>query len=196
MKKHLFLTGASGSGKSTLITELLGERICSAGGFVTRRAEDADGNLLGFDILPACAAGGVQGFEPQRILDYTVRPPKAFTEVFRGYGVQLLDEAQYYPFSVIDEFGGFEIIVPQFRAKLAEFLSFDQPIIGVLKGPENAEQLRRSLGLGEKYTAFSNRLRAALDGDSQTMVLDLDNADPAAARGIVRQWIDEYCVGK
>lgn len=192
MKKHLFLTGESGIGKSTLIIETLGERICSAGGFVTRRAEDGDGNLRGFDIMPACAAGGVQGFEPQRILDYTVRPPKAFTEVFRGYGVQLLDEAQYYPFSVIDEFGGFELIVPQFRAKLAEFLSYDQPIIGVLKGLENAQQLRRSLGLGEKYIAFANRLREALDSDSRTMVLDLAVTDTAAARGILSQWADEY----
>lgn len=193
MKKHLFLTGASGSGKTSLITEVLGDRICSAGGFVTRRAEDERGELLGFDIMPACAAGGVQGFEPQRILDYTVRPPKAFTEVFRSYGAQLLEEAQYYPFSVIDEFGGFEIIVPQFRAKLAEFLSYDQPIIGVLKGLENARQLRRSLGLGEKYIAFANRLRAALEGNSETMVLDLSDMDHAAARDIVRQWADEYC---
>lgn len=193
MKKHLFLIGVSGSGKSTLINEALGERLSSAGGFVTLRQTDDAGKLLGFDILPACAAGGVEGFEPQRILDYTVRPPKAFTEVFRSYGVQLLDEAQYYPFSVIDEFGGFEIIVPQFRAKLAEFLSYDQPIIGVIKGPENAEQLRRSLGLGEKYTAFYSRLRGALEGNSQTMIVDLSSIDSDTARSLVSQWADEYC---
>lgn len=193
MKKHLFLTGVSGSGKSTLISEVLGERLAFAGGFVTRRAEDEVGKLLGFDILPACAAGGVQGFEPQRILDYTVRPPKAYTEVFRAYGVQLLDEAQYYPFSVIDEFGGFEIIVPQFRAKLAEFLSYDQPIIGVIKGPENAEQLRRSLGLGEKYTAFYGRLKAALEGSSQTIIIDLSSTCSDTAKSLVSQWADEYC---
>lgn len=193
MKKHLFLTGFSGSGKSKLINEVLGERLCSAGGFVTRRAEDEAGNLLGFDIMPACAAGGVEGFVPQRILDYTVRPPKAFTEVFRSYGVQLLDEAQYYPFSVIDEFGGFELIVPQFRAKLAEFLSYDQPILGVLKGLENAEQLRRSLGLGEKYIAFANRLKSALEGDGRTMIIDLAATDKDAARALVSQWADEYC---
>lgn len=193
MKKHLFLTGVSGSGKSTLINEVLGERLCSAGGFITRRAEDEAGNLLGFDLMPACTAGGVQGFEAQRILDYSVKPPKAFTEVFRSYGVQLLDEAQYYPFSVIDEFGGFEIIVPQFRAKLAEFLSYDQPIIGVLKGLENAQQLRRSLGLGEKYIAFANRLKASLEDDSQTMIIDLASTDSACARRLVTQWADEYC---
>lgn len=193
MKKHLFLTGVSGSGKSTLINEVLGERLSSAGGFVTLRQTDDAGKLLGFDILPACAAGGVEGFEPQRILDYTVKPPKAFTEVFRSYGVQLLDEAQYYPFSVIDEFGGFEIIVPQFRAKLAEFLSYDQPITGVIKGAENAEQLRRSLGLGEKYTAFYSRLRAALEGNSQTMIVDLSSMDNDTARSLVSQWADEYC---
>ena len=193
MKKHLFLTGVSGSGKSTLINEVLGERLSSAGGFVTLRQTDDAGKLLGFDILPACAAGGVEGFEPQRILDYTVKPPKAFTEVFRSYGVQLLDEAQYYPFSVIDELGGFEIIVPQFRAKLAEFLSYDQPIIGVIKGAENAEQLRRSLGLGEKYTAFYSRLRAALEGNSQTMIVDLSSMDNDTARSLVSQWADEYC---
>lgn len=193
MEKHLFFTGVSGSGKSTVIAEALGGHICSAGGFVTRRAEDERGVLLGFDIMPASAAGGVQGFEPQRILDYTVTPPKAFTEVFRSYGVQLLDEAQYYPFSVIDEFGGFELIVPQFRAKLAEFLSYDQPIIGALKGPENARQLRQSLGMGDKYTAFAARLRDALDGDYGTRVIDLSVVDAKAAMDAARQWVNEYC---
>lgn len=192
MKKHLFLTGPSGSGKTTLIRTTLGDRICGAGGFVTERKLDDNGRLLGFDLLPASAAGGVQGFEPLRILDYTVSPPKANTEVFRNDAAQLLDEAQYYPFSVVDEFGGFELIVPQFRTKLAEFLSYDQPCIGVLKTLENAEQLRCRLGLGEKYTAYAHRLREALESDEDTFILEVPQLGDKYAADIVQQWVREY----
>lgn len=192
MKKHLFLTGPSGSGKTTLIKNALGDRICGAGGFVTERVLNDNGSLLGFDLLPASAAGGVQGFEPLRILDYTVSPPKANTEVFRNDAAQLLDEAQYYPFSVVDEFGGFELIVPQFRAKLAEFLSYDQPCIGVLKTLENAEQLRCRLGLGEKYTAYARRLREALECDEDTLILEISHLGDKNASDIVHQWVREY----
>ena len=57
MQRHLFLTGPSGVGKTTLIRKVLGPRALGyAGGFVTERALDEDGTLLGFDLYPGAAA--------------------------------------------------------------------------------------------------------------------------------------------
>lgn len=195
MKKHLFLCGPSGCGKTRLIREELGAAIAMAGGFVTERVTDKSGKLLGFDLLPAAAAAGVEGFEALRFLDYRTDPPKRDNEVFRGPAVQLLRETEYYPFSVIDEFGGFEIVIPQFRDALAAFLSSVQPCIGVLKSAANAEELRRRFGLGEKYTMLTRRLRQALEEDGDTLLLQTGGYGDETARRIVHQWVKEYVYG-
>lgn len=192
MRRHLFLTGPSGCGKSTMIRKALGQSLTSAGGFVTERVLSPEGKLLGFDLMPAAAAGGVQGFEALRFLDYSVDPPLNDNEVFRGPAVKLLEEAVYYPFSLIDEFGGFELVIPQFRDALAEFLSSEQPCIGVLKGLENAGQLRRRFGLGDRYTAYVQRLKEALENDADTLVLSTTGRDDEKARRIVEAWAREY----
>lgn len=192
MKRHLFLTGPSGCGKSTMIRKALGQSLTAAGGFVTERVLSPEGKLLGFELMPAAAAGGVQGFEALRFLDYSVDPPLNDNEVFRGPAVKLLEEAVYYPFSLIDEFGGFELVIPQFRDALAEFLSSEQPCIGVLKGLENAAQLRRRFGLGDRYTAYVQRLKEALENDADTLVLSTTGREDEKARRIVEAWAREY----
>lgn len=188
IKKHLFLSGPPRCGKSALIREALGGQFAMAGGFVTENLLSPEGALLGCALLPAAAAGGVEGFEPLRFLDHTVKPPKTDNEVFRVQGVRLLREAAWYPFSVLDAFGGFELILPQFRQALAELLSSDQPCIGVLKTPEEAEALRRALGLGPRYTAYVRRLHEALAADGDTLVLPVSGGQDDAARRIVAQW--------
>ncbi len=192
MKKHLFLSGPAGSGKTALIREALGPSIAMAGGFVTEKAFSPEGRLLGYDLLPAAAAGGAEGYEPLRFLHLSVSPPATDNEVFRVQGVRLLEEAEYYPFSVLDAFGGFELIIPQFRKALETFLSSEQACLGVLQTPEAAEATRRQLGLGEKFTAYVLRLREALLADPDTLILDFGPASEAAARRIVAQWVKEF----
>ena len=159
---------------------------------MTERVCAEDGSLLGFELYPAAKAAGVEGFAPLRFLDYSVSPPKADQEVFREAAARMLDEAACYPFSMIDEFGGFELLVPQFRKALESFLSSEQPVIGVLKDIDSAEELRRRFGLGEKYILLVRRLRQALEADPDTILLRSSGRDDAAARNIVRQWAAEY----
>ena len=195
MKKHLFLCGPAGCEKSRLLREELGPALAMAGGYVTEAARDENGKITSADLLPAAAAGGIQGFASLRFLDMSCVPPKRDNEVFRGPAVQLLQEAEYYPFSFIDEFGGFEIVIPQYRQALAEFLSADQPCIGVLKSREEAAKAREQFGLGEKYTMLIENLHQVLAGDSDTILLKTGGYDDQVTRRIVRQWVKEFVNG-
>ncbi len=192
MKKHLFLTGAPGCGKTALLRGILGGAASMAGGFVTERACAPDGTLLGYDLLPAAAAGGAEGFEPRRFLFCQGEALHTDNEVFRSEGVRLLEEAAWYPFSLLDQFGGFELVIPQFREALAEFLSGEQPCLGVLMSPQAAEDLRRRLGLGEKLTAYVRRLHEALEADPDTLILKTTGSSDQVARRIVEQWVKEF----
>ena len=192
MRKKLFLCGPSGCGKTTMIRNALGGKRAEAGGFVTERAVGADGRLLGFDLLPAAAAAGVEGYTPLRFLDYTSEPPKRDNEVFRVEAVRLLQEAEYYSFAVLDEIGGFELVIPHFRSQLAAFLSSPLPCIGVLKSPAGVEELQMRFGLGEKYPALARRLREALDRDPDTLVLESSGRGDERAERAVREWAGSF----
>ena len=192
MKKHLFLSGPIGCGKTTMINNALGEKLKLAGGFVTVRIREDDGSLIGYDMLPAAAMGGVEGFVGERFLDYSVKPPIHNNEVFRVTGVRLLREAEYYPFALLDEFGGFEIVIPEFREALLDFLSSDVPCIGVLKCFDNAQMLKKRMSLGDKYVDTLTALTNALRADPDTLVLDTTGRYDAEAQRIVAQWVAEY----
>lgn len=192
MKKHLFLTGVSGIGKTTIIRQALGSAAGYAGGFITERVADGDGSVEGFDLYPAAAAIGHDGFDGLRFLDLGTTPPRKDNEVFRESAAQMLREAEFYPFVMLDEIGGFEMLIPQFRNELAQLLNSDAPIIGVIKGAENAEELRASFGLGEKFTMLTDNLRAVLANDGDTVIIEVKQRGDETAKRIVEAWVKEY----
>ena len=192
MQKHLFLIGPAGAGKTALLHELLGDRLAMAGGLVTRPARAASGFLLGCDLAPAAALGGVEGLEAQRFLFFTGDGPKTDNEVFRAYGVRLLEEAVWYPYALLDEIGGFELLIPQFRQALEALLQSELPVLGALKTPEEAELFRQYLGLGPRFTPYCERLHRSLAEDPDTLVVPMDADDSANARAAVSEWIRQY----
>ncbi len=189
MKRHIFLTGPEGAGKSALLRQALGGAALMAGGYVTVKSAGPD---MGWDLLPAAAAGGAEGFEARRFMYCDGAKLCTDNEVFREYGARLLREAEYYPFSLIDEFGGFELLIPQFREALEDFLNSDRPCLGAIKSPGAAEELRKKLGLGEKYAGYVQRLFDALRSDPDTLILEVHSPGDAAARRILEQWVEEY----
>ncbi|MBQ6397671.1 MAG: hypothetical protein IJI06_05930 [Oscillospiraceae bacterium] len=191
MQKKLFFCCSSGSGCRDAILRELGESIASAGGYITEKAVGADGSLLGLDLLPAAAAA-VEGFSGARFLDFSVSPPKTDNEVFRVEAVRLLQEAPYYPFSLLDSIGGFELVIPQYREALAAFLSSSVPCVGILRPFEEAELMRGFLGLGERCTAFAAKLYSALEADADTLLLDVPCELDANHITALRQWADAF----
>ena len=192
MEKKLFLIGPTGCGKSRLIRETLGENLASAGGFVTLRQTDEEGRFVGFSLLPAAAAGGVEGFDAQLYLDCRAFPPIRDHEVFRESGVQLLEEAAWYPFALLDEVGGYELVIPQFAIALDTLLASGLPCLGALRNSEDAELLRSLLGLSDRYPAKRNALEERLRRDKDCRVIELrdDNADEVKA--MLQAWTKEY----
>ena len=194
MKRHLFLCGPAFCGKSRLIREKLGPALSAAGGFCTELSAAADGSMLGCTLFPAAAAGGVEGFEKELFLDLRSIPPLHDSEVFRQTGTRLLDEAAYYSYAVLDEIGGMDLIIPQFRTALAERLSSELPILGVLKSEEASEDLRRLLGPGERFREFSQRLHRMLAADPNTRILTIEENAEREAADAVSAWAAEYAM--
>ena len=191
MHKKLFFCCSSSSGCRETILSELGESLASAGGFIMARAIGSDGSMLGIDLFPAAAAV-VEGFTGARFLDLTVSPPKTDNEVFRVEAVRLLQEAPYYPFTVLDSIGGFELVIPQFREALSAFLSSPVPCVGILRPFEEAELMRGFLGLGERCTAFAAKLYSALEADADTLLLDVPGMLDANHMTALRQWADAF----
>ncbi len=195
MEKHLILTGADSAACSEIIKTALGGKLAYAGGYVTEAQLAPGGAVTGYALLPTAGAAGIAGYEAQEFLHCAGAHWTHDNEVFRGEGVRLLQEAQYYPFAVADAFGGFDLIIPQFREALLDVLNADAPMIGVLVDETAGEELRRRLGLGEKYTAYRRALRAALENDAETRLVEVRAPGDADAVRLAAQWAAEYAVG-
>ena len=193
MQRHLFLTGPSGVGKTTLIRKVLGPHALGyAGGFVTERALDEDGTLLGFDLYPGAAAADFSLYEGWRFLDFGGPVLMHDNELFREKAVELLEQAEYYPYAMIDEFGGFELLIPQFRGALANFLNLTLPIIGVLKDEESVLSEQKIFGLSSRFPATADMVRRALEQDADTLLVPMAEPDDPRTEDLVRRWAAEY----
>ncbi len=194
MKRHLFLSGPAFSGKSRLIREQLGRNLQNAGGFCTKLCKAPDGSVLGCAMIPTAAAGGVEGLEQELFLDMRSFPPAHDSEVFRSLGVRLLEEAAWYPFAILDEIGGIDLIIPQFRNALDNLLNSELPILGVVKSREDSEQMRRLLGPGSRFTAFSDRLFERLrEAPDTELHIIAEDAEKEAADAVAA-WSAEYAM--
>lgn len=192
MEKHLFLTGKAGCGKSTLIKNILGNSLSCAGGYMTIGKYDESGVIERVELTPAPSVVGIAGYTSECILSRVGNKLFHDNEVFRNTGVTLMQEAQYYPFALIDVFGGFDLIIPQFREALLEVLNSDLPCIGVLTDENEGEKLRHALGLGEKYSAYRKALKNALLQDADTRIVEIKRTNDDNAAKAISEWAKQY----
>ena len=185
MQKRLFLQGGIGSGKSTLLSEALSGT--APGGFLTRR-KVTDGVLSGFALTPAFPGHPEQ---EQLFLSFSGRVSRE-DSVFSGLGVRLLKEAENHSFALLDEFGGLELLVPEFHQALRSLLSSDLPCIGVFKTRAAAEALSRRVPLGEAYAQRYRELEAWLQSDPDTLLLPFSQESAHHARDMISHWRKDY----
>lgn len=185
---RLFLTGPSGCGKSTLLRKALRSKLTPAGGFITERTTDETGRYLYFYLQQANQTGPHEIF-----LDLRQKPPVRHNEVFTQTAARLL--AQPAPFFLLDEIGGLELLLPEFRTALDTVLASDTPCIGVLKGLQSSQALTKTAGLPEAYLTAAADLRRRLEADPHTRILEVTSWDDDAVWQAVIGWVEEYANG-
>ena len=190
MTGRLFLTGPIGCGKTTMIRTALGEKVSRAGGFATERTYDGDGAPTGFMLMRAAELALPPAYRSgRRFLIFEQGGSRREDTVFTEYAAAILREAAISPFALLDEFGGFELTLPDFEAALHDFLHTDVPAIGVLKAIPSAKNLTKRLNLSDTYLIQARQLFAALDGDPGTTVLRTTGRYDVAAKAAVDEWV-------
>jgi nucleoside-triphosphatase THEP1 len=190
MKGRLFLTGPIGCGKTTILRTALGENVATAGGFSTERTYDGDGAHTGFILmraselaLPPARRSG------RRFLIFEQDGSRRDDAVFTEYAAAILREAAFAPFALLDELGGFELMLPDFEAALHIFLQTDVPTIGVLKAIPSAKNLTKRLNLTDAYLNRAYQLLHELEADPGTTVLRTTGRYDEAAKAAVNEWV-------
>lgn len=164
--RHLFLEGPVQEGKSTLIRRLIQPFLDQTGGFSSQRLLDVSCETLGFRIAPAAEAleltkeyqtdltGVFLAFQNGK----AVKAPEVFLET----ALQSLNNSGGKKLILLDEIGGMELGVPEFREALYRVLSGPVPCIGVLKLEEKNRHMCEQAVIDKSCLTWHQVLRRDL----------------------------------
>lgn len=187
MKKHLILTGRLYGDYTELIIKVLAEKMAYAGGFITRNGSERGS----YNIAPCACAAGIEMPGEECFLRFSGEAVRN-NDAFRNYGAQLVEQAKYYPFAVLDVLGGFELIIPQFKSALDALLSEDMPVIAYLICLEDVKNIQRLFGLSDKFYSAAEAFHQSLFLDGNTEIINTQNLPEDEITGAVLQWKKEY----
>lgn len=179
--RHLFLTGASGIGKSTLLMEALQNCRWQTAGLFTQRLLSEDGSTSGFRLLPwTCEVTPTALYHPG-LTDVFIRKTGGGWEkdlsVFASTGVRLLDHAAAGEIICLDELGGAELLVPEFRSRLYQLLDSHPCCTGVIKGSQNLHALIDTVAVSGGEEASLHQFHRDLNGRFHSSILCLTQAN-------------------
>jgi nucleoside-triphosphatase THEP1 len=176
-----------------MIRTALGETVAKAGGFATERTYDGDGAPTGFMLMRASELATAPGKRNgRRFLIIDNSGSRRVDAVFTQYAATILRESAASPFAILDEFGGFELTLPDFESALQDFLKTGVPVIGVLKAIPAAKKLTERLNLSDEYLNLARGLLSDLDADPGTTVLRTTGRYDAAAKAAVSEWVKTF----
>jgi len=193
--KRIFLTGPIGCGKSTLIKNVLGDSLDVAGGFLTKRIPE-QGELEGFDIVSPAVCEDPRRSSGVRFLTFCKDGAKRNNDAFSGFAAGLIREAIEKPFAVIDEIGGYELLIPEFMEAFEEFLASPVPCLGVLKALPSSEKLSETIGLSTEYLKVAQRFHLRLLAEAETEILETFGRGDENTRRRLKHWKEKYATTK
>ena len=150
MSRHLFIKGYSQIGKSTLLLDCIRDYKKDCGGFLSQRLLDKEGVTMGFRLISIEEASSTScrynPTLPNIFLEKTANGWIKNEDVFRTYGVELLKKSKDKTLIIMDEIGGMEIYVPEFKAAVYELLDSNKSCIGILKSQRNYKAMGKEIG--------------------------------------------------
>lgn len=174
--KCLFLEGDMQIGKSTTILKNLKAMISPdfIGGFMCQRLVESNQTkafcLTDFNKVEAT------------IVEYRPDISNIFLEnasgkwvrnddVFNNIGIEMLKNLSSKKIIVLDEIGGFELLVGNFRQNLYEVLLSDILIIGVLKSNKNKSIMKNAVEVDDNYITLYQQLRVDIENKYEGKIL-------------------------
>ena len=176
---HLFWEAFPQTGKSTLLRKYLEPYKSKLGGFSSQRLWEDDFPRA-YRLVPAGDFQLDANYSPDMENVFRYHREK-HPEVFRNYGTSLLRDASNHPLALLDEIGGAELLVPEFRTELYNLLRSDTPCIGVLKLSDKARFMQKTAGYTEDVISYNEQLRDFLKSlpDCRLVTFDRDNPEEA-----------------
>ena len=189
---HLFLEGPVQTGKSTLIRECIAPYIDQIGGFSSQRLWQ-DEKPCGYRLAQASELSLDAVYHPGLSDVFTYHNGDAFKKdpsVFIKRGVEFLEQAGDKPLILLDEIGGSELLVPEFRNKLYEVLSGATCCIGVLKLADKAAFMSRAAGYPGEVVDYNRQLRKDLSDKFGAKILSFRIEEKNALKQEIEKFLE------
>jgi len=187
MTKNLFIVCPNDPGGSGLLSCLSSEKLLYAGGYITRLSDSQNA----MEILPSYCINDTYCTAGSAFLSFNNDGISHDTEAFREAAVTYLKEALNYPFCIIDMFGGFELLIPQYCAALEAVLDSDLPVLGFVIAPDDALSYKAMFHLGDRYDLRLSELPLYLQSHNGT-VLDFSEDNDMFIKSRIKEWENIY----
>lgn len=194
--RHLFLEGAVQEGKSTLIRRLIQPFLDQTGGFSSQRLLDGGGETVGFRIVPVSEALELtREYQPDLtgiFLAFQNGKAEKAPEIFLKTALQYLNDSGGAKLILLDEIGGMELGVPEFREALYRVLSGPVPCIGVLKLEEKNRHMCEQAVIDQSCLTWHQALRRNLVEQFDAQLISFSQKTETAAEQRIAAFLEQF----